>query len=263
MIDLYAAERSDAGYGYFSKDGYIPGGEDFAYDDDEEDFESCRCHPISFHHERAWQQLYDRRIEASQLGTSLSIRDYDKFYIELPFKRPHQSVNRALRLAVAERDNWNCGFCGGHISSERVRPHPLSLVADHYPVKWLDYGPSIKCNLRAAHEMCNNPAFRLESLLQYSYTSGEQMIVMHAIYQCNADRKDEYGDCWDGCVPRWPNVKEFPVSKLNIESNELNLSDVPKPIGYHSRFGVLPDRPLTERQIRLMSLLESLRKRSH
>lgn len=39
-FDFDAAERSDAGYGYFDSDGdYIPGGEDFAYEDDDSDYD--------------------------------------------------------------------------------------------------------------------------------------------------------------------------------------------------------------------------------
>lgn len=56
---------------------------------------------------------------------------------------------------MADRDGWICHRCLRPIDRALQYPHPLALVADHYPVPLSDGGPTIPANLRAAHSLCN------------------------------------------------------------------------------------------------------------
>jgi 5-methylcytosine-specific restriction endonuclease McrA len=73
----------------------------------------------------------------------------------------HQLAPRArgrafdqTRAAVAARDHWTCGICGGPIDPALRRPHPDALHIDHVEPR-AGGGSDAPSNLRATHARCN------------------------------------------------------------------------------------------------------------
>lgn len=64
-------------------------------------------------------------------------------------------VKLGKRARVGQRDDWICHRCGLPVDQAVKWPHPLSPVADHYPISVCDGGLATMDNLRIAHSLCN------------------------------------------------------------------------------------------------------------
>lgn len=69
--------------------------------------------------------------------------------------RTSYNASKRDRNKVGERDGWVCHRCGLPIDQNLEWDHPLSPVADHYPITRDEGGPPILANLKIAHELCN------------------------------------------------------------------------------------------------------------
>lgn len=130
---------------------------------DDENHYTCTCNPVSPRHERIWEEWNLGETESALWGV--------------------HSASAALRQTIAERDNWTCHRCTLPVSIAHEWPHPLAAVADHYPITRKALGPTIACNLRLAHNMCNNPAFTVTDVIRYSITGKERHIINQIMSQ--------------------------------------------------------------------------------
>jgi hypothetical protein len=97
--------------------------------------------------------------------------------------RPSHNASKQLRRKVAERDGWKCHRCGLPIDKSLVWPHPLALVADHYPIACLHGGPPIAANLKPAHSLCNGSNSTVENWREgartdrFVFTAGQLELI--------------------------------------------------------------------------------------
>jgi DNA-directed RNA polymerase subunit RPC12/RpoP len=81
------------------------------------------------------------------------------------YRRWIHTAGKETRIAVGNRDNWQCWRCHMPIDWNVEWPHPLAGVADHYPVPKLIGGPTVMGNLRIAHSLCNGSSYLYERSL--------------------------------------------------------------------------------------------------
>jgi predicted RNA-binding Zn-ribbon protein involved in translation (DUF1610 family) len=92
-------------------------------------------------------------------------------------KRPSRNAGKRLRHKVGERDKWTCHRCGLPIDSTLTWPHPLSPVADHYPISRGDGGPAILENLKIAHSLCNGNTASARNTSRRDYPSDQRRLL--------------------------------------------------------------------------------------
>lgn len=123
------------------------------YDDPRLDECTCSDPAVRERHERAWENS----------------RDFD------PTKRwSPKSATPQLRQQVGDRDGWVCHRCGMAIDQTLNWPHPLAPTADHHPITRSEGGPTIACNLKIAHSLCNGST---HSPLEFDLTDEQRRMI--------------------------------------------------------------------------------------
>ena len=101
-------------------------------------------------------------------------------------ERPSHNASKQLRKKVGDRDGWICHRCRLPIDSALEQSHPLSPVADHYPIPRNDGGPAILANLRIAHALCNGNTTSARHASWQAYPS-DQRRLLEAIVKLPVD----------------------------------------------------------------------------
>jgi hypothetical protein len=91
--------------------------------------------------------------------------------------RANHNVSKQRRNQLGERDGWTCHRCLLPIDPGLAWPHPLSPVADHYPIPRGDGGPAILANLKIAHALCNGNTASSRLRTWDSYPPDERRIL--------------------------------------------------------------------------------------
>jgi hypothetical protein len=101
--------------------------------DGEDSYDLCTCKPANARHNEIWNDRAHYEPVSWNIG----------------------GANKRLRERVGERDKWICQICFELIDRKLIWPHPKSAVSDHHPIPAMADGPTIMCNLRIAHHICN------------------------------------------------------------------------------------------------------------
>ncbi|MFB9681230.1 HNH endonuclease [Streptosporangium vulgare] len=106
--------------------------------------------------EKHGKLLYNResRADGRQQREPWNDARKERYHRRRALKKAASTGNPVRFSEIAERDQWNCGICGGSVDASTEWPHPLSPSLDHV-VALTKGGIHDPANVQLAHLNCN------------------------------------------------------------------------------------------------------------